>query len=186
MDLGDKQRLLAAVARPRTVRLSRRGKSWIMVLAGVAVAVEAGLLIYLSSRWMQLHSLVAVVNTHGIAFFAALLVPLLPVVLSPGWAKQKRLVRDGAVAIATVTWTSNSPSEVNRRDDVRMVLYQFRTDSGAQITGSSVDPTFQLREGSPLLLYYDPADPGEQAAQCASYYVAVAPGLEPDWLDEIG
>ena len=35
-------------------------------------------------------------------------------------------------------------------------------------------------------LYYDPADPSEQVAQCASYYVAVAPGLGSDWLDEIG
>src|SRR5712691_3576846 len=143
MDLGDKQRLLAAAARPRTVRLSRRGKSWIMVLAGFAVAVEGGLLIYLSSRWAQVHSLNALVNTHPVAFFLAVLIPFLPLMLSPGWAKQKRLVRDGAVAIARVTWTSNSPLEVNRRDDVRMVRYQFRTDSGAQITGSSVDPTFQ-------------------------------------------
>jgi hypothetical protein len=186
MDLGDKQRLLAGLARPRTVRLSRRGKSWIMVLACAGVAVEAGLLIYLSSRWMQVHSLGAVVNGHEIAFFAALVVPLLPFMLSPGWGKQKRLVRDGAVVIATVTWTSKSSSEVNRNDDVRMVRYQFRTDSGAQITGSSADPTFQLREGSTMLVYYDPADPGEQAAQCASYYVAMAPGLASDWLDEIG
>jgi hypothetical protein len=37
-----------------------------------------------------------------------------------------------------------------------------------------------------MLVYYDPADPSEQVAQCAGYYVAVAPGLEPDWLDEIG
>ena len=152
-----------------------------MVLACVAVAVEACVLIYLWSRWVQVHSLNALVNGHPMAFFAALVVPLLPLMLSPGWAKQKRLVRDGAVGIATVTSTSNSRFQVNRNDDVRMAEYQFRTDSGAQIKGSSVDPTSRLREGSVMLVYYDAADPTDQVAQCASYYLAVAPGLESDW-----
>lgn len=186
MDLGDEQRLLAAAVRPRPVRLSPRGKSWLTALACVEIAVEAGLVIYLCSRWLQVHSFGVLVNSHPIAFFLALVVPLLPVMLSPGWAKQKRLVRDGAVAIATVTSTSNSRFQVNRNDEVRMVEYQFQTDSGARITGRSTDPTFQLREGSPMLVYYDPADPGEQLAQCASYYVAAVPGLEGDWRNDLG
>jgi hypothetical protein len=119
-------------------------------------------------------------------FYSALLFPLLPVRLSRGWVRQKQLVRDGAVAIATVTSTSNSPGAPNRNDDVRMVQYQFRTDSGALITGSSPDPTLLLRDGSDMLVYYDPAAPAEQVAQCASYYEALVPGLEPDWRDQIG
>jgi hypothetical protein len=64
-------------------------------------------------------------------------------------------VRNGDVAIATVTSASSSPSKPNRNDDVRTVAYRFHDQSGDLITGRNVDPAFMLRQGAALLVFYD-------------------------------
>jgi len=160
------------------VRLSRRGKSWVRLLAGILAAVEAGLLIYLSTCWTRTNSLAALISRNGLAFYSALLLPFLPAIVSRGLGREKELVRNGEVAVATVTSTSNSPSKVNRNDDVRIVEYQFRDESGALMEGTSVDPTFLLREHSAMLVFYDPDDPTQRVTQCAAYYQVVALGLD--------
>jgi hypothetical protein len=185
MNISERQRLIASQPRPRMVRLSRRGKSWVLLLASVLAAVEAAFLIYLLTRWIR-NSLATVVSRNGIAFYSALFLPFLPVVFSRGLGKEKELIRNGEVAVATVASTSNSPSKVNRNDDVRTVQYQFRDGSGSLVAGTSVDSTLLLREQSAMLVFYDPDDPTQQVAQCAAYYQVVAPGLDSDWLDDMG
>jgi hypothetical protein len=167
------------------VCLSRRGKSWVLLLASILIAVEAGLLIFLLSRWLHTKSLAAIVS-DGIASYSALLLPFLPVLFFQGLRKEKELIRNGEVAIATVTATSNSPSKVNRNDDIRTVQYLFRDKHGALVEGTSVDSTLMLREQSAMLVFYDSDDPTQHVAQCACYYKVVAPGLNPDWLDDMG
>jgi hypothetical protein len=186
MNISERQRLIALQPLPRMVRLSRRGKSWVLLLAGVLATVEAGLVIYLVTRWIRANSLAAVVSTYGLAFYSALFLPFLPLVFSRGLGKEKELIRNGKVAVAAVTSTSNSPSKVNRNDDVRTVQFQFRDGSGALMEGTSVDSTLMLREESAMLVFYDPADPTRNVAQCAAYYQVVTPGLDSDWLDDAG
>jgi hypothetical protein len=168
------------------VRLSRRGKSWVLLLASILAAVEAGLLILLLSRWIHTNSLATVVSRNEIAFYSALLLPFLPVMFSRGMGREKELIRNGEVAVATVTSTSNSSSQVNRNDDVRTVQFQFRDKHGGLVEGTSVDSTLLLREQSAMLVFYDSDDTTQHVAQCAAYYQVVAPGLGPDWLEDIG
>src|SRR5690242_13043983 len=136
MNISARQKLIAAQPRPRIVQLSRRGKSWVVLLACVLAAVEVGLLIYLFTRWIQARSTTAVISNNGVAFYAAVLLPLLPMVFSRGMGREKDLVRNGEVAVATVVSTSNSPSKVNRNDDVRTVQFQFRDGSGTLVEGA--------------------------------------------------
>ena len=186
MNISEKQQLLASQPRPRIVRLSRRGKSWARLLGSILAAVEASLLIFLLTRWLGARSMAAVVSSNAIALYSALLLPFLPVMFRRGLAKEKELIANGEVAVATVISTSNSPSQVNRNDDVRTVRYEFRDKRGAMVEGSSVDSTLMLRDHSAMLVFYDSVDPTQQVAQCAAYYHVVAPGLEPDWLEDIG
>jgi hypothetical protein len=186
MNISEKHRLVASLPRPRTVQLSRRGKSWVLILSGVLAAVEAALLIYVVSLWMATGSLSAVIGKNPAAFYLALGLPFLTVMFSGGLRKQKELIRDGDVALATVTATSNSPSQPNRNDDVRTVQYEFSDATGATIAGNSADPTLLLREGSAMLVYYDSDDLSQQIAQCAAYYKVVSPGLDSNSLDEMG
>jgi hypothetical protein len=186
MNISERQRLIALQPLPRMVRLSRRGKSWVLLLASVLATVEAGLVIYLVSRWIKANSLTTVVSTYGLAFYSALFLPFLPVFFSRGLGKEKELVRNGKVAIATVTSTSNSPSKVNRNDDVRTVQFQFRDGSGTIVEGTSVDSTLLLREQSAMLVFYRAGDPTQHVAQCAAYYQVMVPGLDSDWLDDVG
>jgi len=184
MNLSEKQQRLAALPKPRNVRLSRRGRSWLRMLAGVGIVVEAGIVALLVAHRAGISTGAAA--SDGGLILAALLLPMLPLVLSRGWFKQKHLVEHGAVAIATITTTSNSPGTVNRNDDIRMVQYRFRSESDAVVTGCATDSTLLLRDGSAMLVYYDPANTADQVPQCASYYEVVAPGIEPDWMDQVG
>jgi hypothetical protein len=186
MNISEKQQFLASQPRPRFVRLSRRGKSWVLLLASILAAVEAGLLSFLLTRWIRASSVAAVASSNGIALYSALLLPFLPVMFYRGLAKEKELMRNGEVAVATIISTTNSPSQVNRNDDVRAVRYQFRDKSGAIVEGSSADSTLMLRDHSAMLVFYDSDDPRQHVAQCAAYYHVVAPGLGPDWLEDMG
>ena len=186
MNISEKQQFLASQPRPRLVRLSRRGKSWVLLLASILAAVEIGLLVFLLTRGIRANSMATAASSNGIALYSALLLPFLPVMFSRGLGREKELIRNGEVAVATVTFTSNSPSLVNRNDDVRTVRYQFRDKSGALVEGSCVDSTLMLREHSAMLVFYDSDDPTKQVAQCAAYYHVVAPGLDADWLEDMG
>jgi hypothetical protein len=136
MNISEKRQFLASQPRPRLVRLSRRGKSWVRLLASILAAVEIGLLVFLLTRAIRANPMATAASSNGIALYSALLLPFLPVMFSRGLGKGKELIRNGEVAVATVTFTSNSPSLVNRNDDVRTVRYQFRDKSGALVEGS--------------------------------------------------
>lgn len=186
MNISEKQRFLASQPRPRAVRLSRRGKSWVLLLSSVLAAVEASLVIFLLTRWLRESSMAPVTSSHGMAFYSALLLPFLPVMFRRGLAKEKELIANGEVAVATVTSTTNSSSQVNRNDHVRTVRYKFLDKSGAIVEGTSVDSTFMLRDYSPLLIFYDSHDPTQHIAQCAAYYHVVVPGLDAESFEDAG
>ncbi|HET9399615.1 MAG TPA: hypothetical protein VFO34_01580 [Candidatus Acidoferrales bacterium] len=186
MNTSEKQQFLASQPRPRTVRLSRRGKSWVLLLSSILAAVETSLVTFLLTRWLRESSVAAVAGRHGIALYSALLLPFLPVMFRRGLAKEKELIANGEVAVATVISTSNSSSQVNRNDHVRTVRYTFLDKSGAIVEGSSVDSTLMLRDYSSMLVFYDSDDPTKHVAQCAAYYHVVVPGLDADNLEDAG
>src|SRR5215470_15172647 len=99
MNLSEKQQRLAALPRPRNVRLSRRGRSWLRTLAVVGMVVEVGIVALLVAHRVGIST--GAVAPDGGLVLTALLLPMLPLLLSRGWFKQKHLLQHGAVAIAT-------------------------------------------------------------------------------------
>lgn len=186
MNISEKRELLASQPRPRVLRLSRRGKSWVLILSSILAAIETSLLVSLLARWLHAGSMATVASHHGLAVYTALLLPFLPVMFRRGLSKEKELIANGEVGVATVITTSNSPSQVNRNDDVRTVQYQFQDQNGAIVEGSCVDSTLMLRDHSSMLVFYDSDDPTKHVAQCAAYYHVVVPGLDGDWMEDMG
>jgi hypothetical protein len=175
VDIGERQRIITAQPRPRTVALSQRGKSWIATLAAAALAIEIGSIAYL-----YVHASGGV--TSSPAFVVAVLMPFSPVMFMSGLLKQRALVQNGEVAVATVTLTSRA-GRANQNDDVRTVNYRFRDGAGAVVEGTCADGTLMLRPNSAMLIFYERDNPANQVAQCASYYRVVGANLDDDWLD---
>ncbi len=166
--------------RPRQVKLSRRGRHWLLLLGAVVAVVEVLLLATLYSDWLRWNSMAELVRKNGVAFYAAVLLPLLPALYFSSLARQKRLLANGEIAAATVT---------SRFFTGRMgpyVRYRFKDRQGNSVEGESLDSTNLLREASTILVYYDTEDIGNQVAQCAAYYEVILPGFGSDYVDEIG
>lgn len=180
MNIAERKQFIAAQPRPRDVVLSRRGRSWVMMVIGVILAVELLAVAYVVQQWLNVRS----EAIRSVGFVVALLVPFSPLVFWSGLRNQRMLLRSGDVAVATVTWSSGEPSGVNRNDDVRTVRYSFGDENGGIHEGTSADGTLVLREKSAMLVFYDPDNANNNVPQCAAYYKVVAGGLEDDFLDE--
>lgn len=141
--------------------------------------IELLLLLSLWRHWGQVSSLEELIAKFGPVFYAALLLPFLPLLYSRVLSRQKQLLQNGEVAIAAV----KSRYRI-RGQGPYYVSYSFRDAAGTAVEGKSLDSTGMLREGSGMLVYYDGDDTDDQVAQCAAYYVVSVPGLVPDYVDQ--
>lgn len=157
--------------RPRPVRLSRRGKFWLLLLGSVLAGIEVLLIVFLYSNWNQEGSWADLVQNHGVAFYSALFLPVLPFLYRRVLGHQRSLFEEGEVAIATV----KSRYKKNRRGAF-YVKYNFRDLEGNVVESESLDSTSLLREGSGMLVFYDGDNVDDQIAECAAYYEVMLPG----------
>ncbi len=167
--------------RPRQVKLSKRGRYWLLLLSGILGVVELSLLATLHSHWLRSNSIAELVQKNGVVFYAAVFLPFLPVLYSSALASQKRLLANGEMAIATVTSRFQTSAS-----GPYYVKYKFKDDQGNLLEGESLDSTDLLREGSTMLVYYSGEDTDDQVAQCAAYYEVIVPGFGSDYVDETG
>jgi hypothetical protein len=110
MNLSEKQKQLSNQPRPRAVRMSKRGRLWTFLLGGVLAVIELGLVAHLYFGWARSASLNGVLTRSGFTFYLVLLLPLLPFPFYRGLLKQRELLRNGEVAVATITSTSGPSS----------------------------------------------------------------------------
>jgi hypothetical protein len=157
--------------RPRPVRLSRRGKFWLLLLGSVLTGIEVLLIIFLYSNWNQEGSWAQLVQSHGAAFYSAVFLPFLPFLYRRPLQHQRQMLEQGEVAIATV----KSRYKKARRGAF-YVRYSFRDLEGNVVEGESLDSTSLLREGSGMLLFYNGNNEDDQIAECAAYYEVIVPG----------
>jgi hypothetical protein len=169
------------MSKPRNVRLSKRGRLWVLWLALPVCAVEAGILVSLYFSWMQLKSVAELVRVHGVAFYGVFFIPILPLCYRRVLLRQKNLLANGEIAVATVT---------QRIHDMRMrafyVKYRFTVHRGDLAEGKCLDPTELLREGSTMLVYYDPDNLDNKVGQCEAYYEIPVSGDREDYVDAVG
>jgi hypothetical protein len=166
-------------ARPRKVRLSKRGRSSLLLFGAVVLVAEIWIFVALYLRWSRLHGVTELWRNNGLAFYAAVALPVLLLSYAPVLRRQKLLLSDGQVTVAMIT----SRFRINNRGPF-YVKYKFQDDRGGLIERDSVDSTNLLREGSSMLVYYDSDDVESQVAQCAAFYEIVVPGFKSDYVDE--
>jgi len=163
-------RMLAALPRPRPVRMSRRGK---MIAGIVSAALLASLGIFAAS--MSAASAIAGRNAGSPQFLTVvlpivLILVIVPILLS-SLTRQKLLLAEGEIATARVTkrWMArNGPN----------ILFEFTTPLGEHFTRGAADGSQKLSVGMNVPIFYDPQRPKRQVALCASIYEVVLPGEE--------
>lgn len=164
-------RILAGLPRPRSVRMSRRGK---LIATMVSFALLASLAAYAVTG-------MALQRTAGAQYAGPSQVPVYALsivfivvfgaVMLNVIGRQKRLLAEGEMTVARVikrTMARNGP----------FVYYQFITPAGQQISRGASDGSRQLAVGMSVPIFYDAHDPKKQIALCASFYEVVQPGQE--------
>jgi len=163
-------RVLAALPRPRPVRMSRRGK---MIAGIVSAALLASLGIFAASMSATSAATGRRAGPPQFLPFAlpiVLILVIVPVMLST-LTRQKLLLAEGEIATAYVTkrWMArNGPN----------ILYEITTPLGEHFTRGAADGSQKLSVGMNVPIFYDPQRPKRQVALCASIYEVVLPGEE--------
>jgi hypothetical protein len=172
--------------KPRAVHLSKRGRRWLIWLGLAVTAIEIWVLLSLYFEWIHLKSLAEVVRLHGVAFYGIFFIPILPFWYKRSLLRQKRLLQSGEIAFAhIIEWIppgTNGP----KRDLEFFVKYVFSDKKGETVDGMCLDSTRLLREGSSMLVYYNPDDLDQKVAQCEAYFEVLLPGHKEDFVDAVG
>jgi hypothetical protein len=166
---------------PRTVRLSKRGRSSVKVLVRIAVVVEIWILAALYVGWNRTHSLGALWQHYSLGFYAAVVFPSAILAFTPALQRQRMLLTNGQVSVARIT----SRYRTNNSGPF-YVKFSFHDDQGNLFERDSVDSTNLLREGSSMLVYYNRDEMDALVAQCAAYYEIEVPGFKSDYVDDAG
>ena len=155
-------RLLPELHRPRSIRMSRKGK-W-----NVLIAIGVPLLLFAVEAYDQHHrptpgmTLEALLKLNGV--IGVLLVGIFW--LRP-YLKHKPLISEGEIAIGRIT----------RVDSGRLIWvhYEFDTPSGERVTRMGTTFRIDLCPGVRVPIFYDRENPKKQVALCASFFEVVSP-----------
>jgi hypothetical protein len=162
---------LAALPRPRPVRMSSRGKS---TSALVAVVLTVSMTLFFAGLIAQTKAAGVNVGPAQYAKYALPIVFILGIVpfMLVTITRQKPLIAEGEIAMARVT-------ERRLARHGRTIRYQFTTPLGEHFSRKASDGSGQLSAGMNVPIFYDPQNPGKQLALCASFYEVVMPGESP-------
>ncbi len=166
---------IAALPAPRPVRRSP-------VAGGAAVAVVTALKLValglIANIFWSLKNLTSVSTffpAHKGSFFGFGFVAVAIAITSTAQRKQRKLVANGEVAIATIS----GRYQINYDWHLR---YTFQDKSGQEIMNDALDNSGRslLNSGQQMLVYYEPENPRKAVAQSESWYEPSVAGLERD------
>jgi hypothetical protein len=163
----DLSRRLAEVARPRPVRMSRRGKSSAVLVFAILFASMGIFVAGLSAKTA------ATPRNSGPAQFLMYALPIVfvlvtgPVMLRT-ITRQKPLLAEGEIGTGRVT-------EQRLARHGPTIRYEFTTPLGEHFSRGAADGSHQLSVGMNVPIFYDPQKPKKQLALCASFYEVVLP-----------
>jgi hypothetical protein len=166
-------RVLAALPRPRRLRMSRQGKLKAIVTT-VALAIAVGIFVSGAMRTQPASARGAAASSPVLMFVLPIaLVAAVSLVMLAALTRQKRLLAEGEMAVARVTKRGISRNGPN-------IGYEFTTPLGERLTGSAQDGSRQLSVGMSVPVFYDAQSPKKQVALCGSFYEVVLPGEKLD------
>ncbi len=166
---AEQYRLLLELPRPRPIRMTRRGKMSVTVIAGAVlvfgfVLVAMALLQPPAARRNSAPPSRALVIALPLGLLTAM-----ALVMQRVLARERELLGEGEVVMGRVIkqWTARNGSGIR---------YEFTTPSGETISRMTTDFARQLMEGMAVPVFYDPLEPKKQVALCAAFYEVVLPG----------
>lgn len=168
--IEDRYAMIAALPRPRPLRRTPIRHFNVAAATVVFSLLELALLVFLYRAWQAKPNLGSLFIAHPLLVFNVVVVPYIVSLVRAGRRKEKNLVANGEVAIATITRRLDTDREWR-------VAYEFQGRSGQAISNQALDSTagHSLKEGDRMLVYYDPKNPDNALAQCtASYEPAIA------------
>ena len=173
-DVNDRYEMIARMPRPRPLRRSPIASS-LAVLLTLLLRVAVVVLV-LNLLWsLKTGPLTGFVHAHKGALFGLALAVVASLIVMSGQGQQKNLVKNGEVAIGTIT----SRFRMNRYWYVR---YEFSDKNGNRLSNEAMDKTGKefLTQGAQMLVYYFPDNPRRPVAQCESWYEPAVAGMAPD------
>jgi hypothetical protein len=166
---AEQYRLLLELPRPRPVRMTRRGRMSVAVIAGAVLMFGLALV-----AMTLLQPPAARRNGPPPSRALVIALPLglltaMALVMQRALARERELLGEGEVVMGRVTkqWTARNGSGIR---------YEFTTASGETISRMTTDFARQLSEGMTVPVFYDLLEPKKQVALCAAFYEVVLPG----------
>ena len=162
-------RVLVDLPRPRPIRMSRRGKSTLVLVAAVLIASMG---IFLAGLAAKSPERATPGQSQTLPFTLPILFILVIVALMLRQiTRQKLLLADGEIAMARVT-----KRRASRHGPA--IQYEFGTPLGQQFSRGAADGSGRVSAGMSVPVFYDPQNPKRQLALCGSLYEVILPGKE--------
>jgi len=159
---------LLEMPRPRPVRVSRKGRTNLVIaMAGVA-AFDLIFLAHVWSSYSAAGSFAALTPADWLWMGFALAMALIPYATWKNVQRQRALLETGEVALATVLRQFSNRSTFT-------IQYEFRDPQGQKVTGLATDNTRSLYEGMSVPVFFDAQSPARRVAQCESFCEVILP-----------
>ena len=164
-------RLLLELPRPRPVRVSRKGRSNLMIAMTGVAAFDLIFLAHVWSAYKAAGSFAALPRADWMWMVLAIAIGLIPYATWKNVKRQKALLETGEVALATVLRQFSNRSTFT-------IQYDFRDPQGQKVTGLANDTTRALYEGMSVPVFFDANNSRQRVAQCESFCEVILPGQE--------
>lgn len=163
-------RVLSSIARPRLVRMSRRGKIDVAVLSLLSLVVLVPILAFF------LEPATRETNWHSLLFeiFWIVFVVAGGFGLAREFRKQVRgrdLLREGEITLGRVTGQAFTGSKHPKS----RISYEYQDRAGGQYQGSDTDQNRTLFEEMPIPIFYDSLNPSKHIPEFVSIWEVVLP-----------
>lgn len=167
--------MIAPLPRPRPLRRSPVAGGAAVAIVTALKLVAIGLIANILWSLKDFTSASAFFPDHKGSFFGFGFCAVAIIITSTAQRKQKKLVANGEVAIATIS----ARYQINYDWHVR---YTFQDKTGQEIMSDALDNSGKrlLTPGQQMLVYYEAENPRKAVAQSESWYEPSVAGLGRD------
>jgi ribosomal protein L37E len=156
---------LRMVSRPRTIRMKRPIRIFVIVYAFILGSVGYGIYLAATRGGRQAGFPSSFPNVVPLAVFA-LIWGVIAIVMFRSIVRHRSLLIDGEIAMGTITSQTYAGGE-NRGSNI---VYEFKDAAGRTYTGKGSDPHSTLFEEMQTPVFYDSTNPGKNVALATAAY----------------
>ncbi|HUJ41915.1 MAG TPA: DUF3592 domain-containing protein [Candidatus Acidoferrales bacterium] len=162
-------RALLEMPRPRPVRISRRGRTNLLIAMLGVSAFDLIFAILVWQRYRAAGSLAALPLGDWLWFGLTVAIATFPYLTWRTMQRQKALLADGEVTLARVVQHTQGGSTFT-------IQYEFQDSHGQTLSGLATDSSRSIYEGMTVPVFFDPQNPSLRVLSCESLCEVVLPG----------